>query len=550
MIVDIELGKYQYEYQSRIRSFWNDGNFELMTEIKDVKLKNEICETIDLILDIPYNYNYLRIKNSTLPIPNYYVLDVQAISYEQKVYRLFLHPDVFSCNIPTNVKRMNVTKTRMSDKFHYPLNYRPYKYKKQMYKFINTDTSNIQYGRGNDLNFCVFSYTENLDNVTTISYGWFQFSQRCIKASNGGFTDVGEMPSLHDLISGKFDELIGISSERIKGIWIVKSLNLVGRYIEYLSTRNILLTENECVKKDKVFAKFSNTELIYQEFTFNNPISSNEYESIAFIDELENVLYTLPQGLTISKVRITLDLTPTSANLVFTFFNNSYPVNPQYAIVSNDEKIGYQFVKPLVNIATSSNAWSEYNISGQRNMEISQTIAQRDFDKRNGYMNSISSGLMGGLAGATGGPIGIAVGAGIGLGGSLIMNEWNDSRNRQLDNQLQEIKDKYYQNQTSNMILSSESTLKALIPFEVMIAFLKPYEDESQVIIKKIQLEGYDTSIYIDTNNSDLAVIDFMTDYKGVIKCDYIEIEGLNIPYKYQEELRNYFLTGFYNETV
>ena len=549
--MDIELGKYQYEYQSRIRSFWNDGNFELMTEIQNVKLKNEICETIDLVLDIPYNYNYLRIKNSTLPIPNYYVLDVQAISYEQKVYRLYLYPDVFSCNIAPNVKRMNVVKTRMTDKFHYPLNYRPYTYKKQLYKFINTDTSSVELGKQNDLNFCIFSYTENIEGVTTISYGWFQFSQKCIKATEGGFTDVGEMPSMADLLSGKFDELIGISADRIKGIWVLKSLNLVNRYTTYAgNTRYILLTDNEYVIKNKVFAKFLNFEPIFQEFTFNETISSNEYESIAFIDEYENILYTLPQGLSISKVRITLDLTPTTANLIFTFYNNTYPVSPQYLIASNDEKIGYQFVKPLVNISTTSNAWSEYNISGQRQMEISQIIAQRDFDKRNGYMNSISSGIGGGIAGATAGPIGAVVGLTVGVGGSLIMNEYNDSRNRQLDNRLQEIKDKYYQNQSSNMILSSDSTLKALIPFEIMIAFLKPYDDEAQVILKKIQLEGYDTSIYIDTNNSDLAVIDFMTGYKGVIKCDYIEIEGLNIPYKYQEELRNYFLTGFYNESV
>lgn len=549
--MDIELGKYQYEYQSRIRSFWNDGNFELMTEIQNVKLKNEICETIDLVLDIPYNYNYLKIKNSTLPIPNYYVLDVQAISYEQKVYRLYLYPDVFSCNIAPNVKRMNVTKTRMTDKFHYPLNYRPYKYKKQLYKFINTDTSSVELGKENDLNFCIFSYTDNIEGVTTISYGWFQFSQKCVKATEGGFTDVGEMPSMADLLSGKFDELIGISADRIKGIWVLKSLNLVNRYITYAgNSRYILLTDNEYVIKNKVFAKFLNFEPIFQEFTLDTTISSNEYESIAFIDEYENILYTLPQGLSISKVRITLDLTPTTANLIFTFYNNSYPVSPQYLIASNDEKIGYQFAKPLVNISTTSNAWSEYNISGQRQMEISQIIAQRDFDKRNGYMNSISSGIGGGIAGATAGPIGAVVGLAVGLGGSLIINEYNDSRNRQLDNQLQEIKDKYYQNQSSNMILSSDSTLKALIPFEIMIAFLKPYDDEAQVILKKIQLEGYDTSIYIDTNNSDLAVIDFMTGYKGVIKCDYIEIKGLNIPYKYQEELRNYFLTGFYNESV
>lgn len=552
-IVDVKLGINKHPFNSQIRSF-HTPNFTLGTEIDNVKVKGDVLEYLDLQLDNPYAYNYVKIftKNGiTLhPIPAYYIVDVKLISSENKVYRLYLHPDVFSIGYQVKIKKMNIVKTSMKNIFHFPLNYRPYKYRKEIIKTIHCDTSSKNMGKTNDAPFVIFSYTDsNNDGVTSINYGWFQVGQKCIVYKNNAIRD-GDMPSYEDILNGEFDELIGISADRIKGMWLVKSLCMGVTYDQFAGNRAILLNVYTQMGSQKYFAKFSNSNLIAQEFTFDNPLTSDDVKTVGFIDEFESTLYTLPQGMTINKVRITLDLTPTTANLIFTFYENSHPVNPDFVIVSNDEKIGYQFIKPLTNIATSSNAWSEYNISGQRTMEIEQAYAQRDYDKRNGYMNAISSGIGGGIAGATAGPIGMGVGTVVGLGGSLIMNEINNTENARLDRMLQNAKDRYYQNQTSNIVLSSDSTLRVKIPFEIMVVYLQPYDNEKTAIEKQIKIEGYDTSIYLTNNLDPMEIIGFMRDYEGIIKCDFIEFEELQIPVKYQTELRNYFLNGFYNEKV
>ena len=180
--------------------------------------------------------------------------------------------------------------------------------------------------------------------------------------------------------------------------------------------------------------------------TFTDPITADEEHQYSIVGIDGNIIYSLPYGMTVTKVTSGLIVTPTTCCQLFRFdFNNIFE--------NRNSAVGMLALVPCPLIPVLSNAWSEYNYSGERQYDIDMRKLQTETGAVKQAASGIGTGAMMGAFGPGGLLIGGARGAVGGVTNYLVETFWqNDTE--------QEILDRLKANQSPNVLLSGESCIE------------------------------------------------------------------------------------------
>lgn len=330
-------------------------------------------------------------------------------------------------------------------------------------------------GDNTDVWIIVCYTTKGADNATLINYLFWQMGSEITIAS----LTIGQTPTWEHIFSGQLDEMLrnaNITPEAIVGAY-VSPVRPLKTYSWQQELRNIVDLGTYDNVRYAAYKFVSTTDYINIESidvaeettdpdtgtTIRSPIMTDDYHKIQFYDTSGAVIYTAPWGVPFRWLRVSVDCNTINCNLQI-YLSDSESANDPDDLMGCE---GRYFTFPLPSLPITSNAWSEYQYTGQRDYDIRMREIQRDQSAANG-ISGAATGALGGamtgaLVGAAGGPIGAAAGAAIGLGASLLGtgSSWmiSGSANRKE----QKAVDKLVSNQTAALISASVG-LNGLFP--------------------------------------------------------------------------------------
>lgn len=195
-------------------------------------------------------------------------------------------------------------------------------------------------------------------------------------------------------------------------------------------------------------------------FVLDNPLKS-DYETIyTLVDMRGNKVADLPYGVEFKQAYVQLDIGTSGGYVVVNMVNEATGnVNrtSDPAVFRLNNPVGFKFSVPLPTIPVTENYWSSYNISGQRDFDVTSARIANDQKAASGIESTIQSGISGGVVGASAGPLGAVGGL---LGGLLaggITTGVNYALGENFNDQLQEARDQMYANQTNSIQLTGDS---------------------------------------------------------------------------------------------
>lgn len=260
--------------------------------------------------------------------------------------------------------------------------------------------------------------------------------------------------------------------------------------------------------------------------TLSEPVTSDEQHQYSIVGIDGNIIYSLPYGMTVTKVTSGLIITPTSCNQLFRFdFDGVYE--------NRNSAIGLLALVPCPMIPVLSNAWSEYNFSGERQYDIDMRTLQTE----TGAVKQIAAGVgTGSMMGAFG-PGGLLIG-GVGgaVGGTtnyLVETLWQNDKE-------QEILDRMKANQSPNILMSGSSCIE-LVAHNTMIALYEFVPDDysdQQIIATRNQF-----GISVDELTPSCDSLIRSTSPTGYYNIQNMIVNG-NVPVSAKKWIREKFRSG------
>ena len=279
---------------------------------------------------------------------------------------------------------------------------------------------------------------------------------------------TGMAPSLLDVMSGALPYVLGIASTSIDGAWIspVNPLNTNAYYISGTTInchyQNYDLVEgivySGTVKYAAIITKGENaSERDVIPFTEGSISASGETDDVttyALTDCYGNIVGTSPYGLGFTKIDYTLDAGNVSCSLKCTF-------NTSTGTKGNKTSEGMTVTIPLPSIPISSNAYSDYVYSGQRDYEMQYASLQNEQTAVHGLSGAIGGAVIGAVLGSVVPGAGTAAGAAAGAAAGGVSGVASAGINYAVDefiykDKFQDLEDKKYANQTGNLMIPGD----------------------------------------------------------------------------------------------
>lgn len=399
-----------------------------------------------------------------------------------------------------------------------------------------TDLFTIVTDAGERVRYVVFSYNvietvNNVDVITKTLVGFFPTSKAgCSLARDSGGTDpsISMFPSEVD--KGYLSDIFGIRPSQINGIWLTDipplKLNYNGRFYETSGDWTYVRKADSGGTYYGYFEGYLRPYNYDYETTFTDPITADEEHQYSIVDMEGNICYSLPYGMTVNKVESNLIVTPTTCCQIFIFdFDGIYE--------RRNSSLGLVALIPCPVIPVLSNAWSEYNYSGERQYDIDMRTLQTE----TGAVKQIAAGVgTGSMMGAFG-PGGLLIG-GIGgaVGGTtnyLVETLWQNDKE-------QEILDRLKANQSPNVLMSGNSCAD-LIGHGTRIALYEFVPDDYS-----------DQQIIATRNQFGISVDELMSSCDSLIRTTsptgYYNIQNMivngNVPVSAKKWIREKFRSG------
>lgn len=224
---------------------------------------------------------------------------------------------------------------------------------------------------------------------------------------------LGKAPSFNDLVTGSWDEEIGLDPASVYGVFlspIAPQTNMTG-WGQYANEYTVTQGESSSTITYATYFSTSLNSLTQYSSTIEaiTPDDVDQYAIRGFDGE---VIGMIPWGLEISSYTYRLVIDTTSAYLQIRFDGKD----------SHAE--GLCFTIPLIPISLSSNAYSSYVYSGARQADIMQSRAEAEKSRESALVgmasNVTSSVASSAMLGSLGGPVGTLGGALIGGASSVI----------------------------------------------------------------------------------------------------------------------------------
>ena len=288
------------------------------------------------------------------------------------------------------------------------------------------------YGGGKK--YIIVIYSETVGGVTYIRYASWEQGSTITSGGNTYYT-----VSLEELYSGVLDEAIHISPNTISGVFIstappfvfstgqVKTYGSYAWYVNYVTSSPVMVSS-----------------------TYSSSYTTDDMHRTVIVDPYGTIVWELPWGMTIKDYRFFFDLGTISAQLMINYTSQ----DNESLLDFTPGAVGLLAMLPLINAPVNSNAWSEYSYTYAReydkqNREIARN--QKAVSSLSGTGASIIGGAIAGTMVAPG--PGTAIGAVAGASSSLIGAGIDYVASGYFNDKLQNETDKYYSNQSANMLM-------------------------------------------------------------------------------------------------
>lgn len=249
-----------------------------------------------------------------------------------------------------------------------------------------------------DYVWVVFAY---INDISELAIGYFMAggTNLYLKSTD---SDPPTMPNRGNMASGKWVSMLGLSTTKIKGAWVINYDPIVTTG-SGLKDSPIQVTTQGFFEYHTHGSGATKTGWIEEsthrldEFTIStDPIATGDVVKYVLTGVDGETIGELPWGRTVTELRFRLIV---SANTCYT----------QVRTDINGHSEGTCFSIPATILDMNENAWSDYNYSGQREYDVNAKSLQAR-EKLTGSL--ISTGLSGAIMGqAFGGPLGAGIGA-------------------------------------------------------------------------------------------------------------------------------------------
>lgn len=259
-----------------------------------------------------------------------------------------------------------------------------------------------------------------------------------------GTTYYGSVPPLGDVYRGQLPSRMGIDADDIKGVWISP--------VPPVSVRQGQFTVNyHLIDADQHFyMAWREVSGNYAPYAYGQALReaemTNDRRRYVVADPMGNIVSTLGWGIDFSYISYMVDISPSAAYLYIKFMNG--PTDPN--LIGE----GRIVQTPLIQVPVTSNAWSSYNYSGQRDYDVETAKLQREQAALSGILGAGGSIAGGAIAGSMAAPgPGTVAGAAAGASSALIGTATGYFLGQYYDKRSQEAVDKLMSNQSSNLIM-------------------------------------------------------------------------------------------------
>ena len=277
-------------------------------------------------------------------------------------------------------------------------------------------------------------YSETLGGVTYIRYASWEEN---VTITSGGNTY--RTVSLEELYSGVLDEALHISPNTISAVFIstappfVYSTGILKTYSTYAWYIASITSSMVSVTSD-----------------FSGTYTSDDMHRTVIVDPYGTIVWELPWGMSIKTHTAFFDLGTISAQLMVYFTTQDGESLSDFT----PGAVGLLAMLPLINAPVNSNAWSEYSYTYAREYDKQNREIARNQKAVSSLANVGSSAIGGAVAGSIVAPgIGTVAGAVGGGAASLIGTGIDYVASGYFNDQLQNETDKYYSNQSANMLM-------------------------------------------------------------------------------------------------
>ena len=284
--------------------------------------------------------------------------------------------------------------------------------------------------------------------------------------------------------------------------------------INYSFTSTVSVTIDGTATNVTFLTEKSGPPLIRKNITVSGTgITPDDTQSFYVIDFNGNKVGEIPYGITIKTAYLTLDVGGNGGYLICTFPNsaNGY-LDHQHHVYAANPAMGCSFSIPLPSVPVTTNYWSSYVISGQRDYDVTNARIANDQKAVGGIESTIQSGISGGVVGASAGPLGAVGGV---LGGLLaggITTGVNYALGENFNDQLQDARDRLYSNQTNSLQLSGDSPYWSRKVSGNISRYEGPYlaimhsdSTSAAEYSNDVTLNGYETNISTSSVSSYIA---------------------------------------------
>ena len=367
----------------------------------------------------------------------------------------------------------------------------------------------------------------------TFHQEWCYF--RCVKTQNAisnaflyafplsrDFGPAGEIPrtglGLENLYAGELDESLGLTASTITGIWLS---NIPPANYRYENGQYI--TDAFAITKGSTGAlRVSElSQLIYVcTIDLGQTYQSDDITTYTLVDMAGRTIASIPWGKPFRYIHVQNDIGSVSACYNVTL-NNSPTLLPANTGLAGAE--GMQFKIPLINIPLTSNAWTDYNFSGQRDHDIDMAKMQNEQQLWNGMLGIGSSAIGGAVAGSISGKgvAGAIAGATVGAASPML----SYAQNEYYRDKTQGMVDNLYSKQPNSILLPAEGAAWAIsgphyAKLIKLVADSQSESDYTQLIVN----DGYNCDCPLDAAGTAAAVT-----AGGPLKIINLNLTG-NIP--------------------
>lgn len=381
-----------------------------------------------------------------------------------------------------------------------------------------TKKETFRVGTESAAHYIIVVYSETVSSTTYIRYGAWE---------EGSSITIGGTPystvSLVQLYNGLLDEKLGIDPQAIHGIFV--------------SSFKPFTFNSSSTKTNGTYAWYEYPLGVPTPPQYTGTLSdtyiTDDMHRTVIVDQYGTIVWELPWGMSVKDFTRFTDIGTVSANLVIKFTTQD---NEAYGLFTPGAT-GVLAMLPLTNAPLNSNAWSSYNFTYAREYDKQN----REIARNQQAISSLAgagTGLIGGaIAGTMASPgIGTAAGAVAGASSSLIGTGIDYVMSGYFNDQLQQETDKYYSNQSANMLLPANGLGWRNLTNGWYILQLEGDTVSVTEHTAFITNNGYETEIAVANPNS------FITT-GGPLQIINLTVTG-NIPPQAKQYIKDKFETG------